>query len=427
MKFELGEDYALRLDAEDPLAGYKNRFYHLPGKIYMDGNSLGLLSRDAEESLLHILDEWKTLGIGGWSGGEMPWITYAERLGAMEAGIVGAEPDEVVVCGGTTINLHALVATFYKPEGKRKKILADELNFPSDLYALAAQIRLRGGDPDEDLILVESRDGLIIEEEDIIGAMSGEVALALLPSVYYRSGQLLDMAGLASEARKRDIPLGFDCSHSVGVVPHHFDDWGVDFAFWCNYKYLNGGPGATGSIYVNRRHFGMMPGLAGWFGNDRSTMFDMETKFDPAKDASAWQIGTTTMLSTAPLEGAIRMTNEAGIENIREKSLRITDYLMYLVDETLSDPPFNFSIGTPREPERRGGHVGVEHEDAWRVCEALKARGVIPDFRPPNVIRLAPVPLYISYRDVWKVTRHLKAVIDNGEHQRFSRERSVVT
>jgi kynureninase len=427
LKFELGEDYALRLDAEDPLAGYKNRFYHLPGKIYMDGNSLGLLSRDAEESLLHILEEWKTLGIGGWSGGEMPWITYAERLGAMEAGIVGAEPDEVVVCGGTTINLHTLVATFYKPEGKRKKILADELNFPSDLYALAAQIRLKGGDPDEDLILVESRDDLIIEEEDIIGAMSGEVALALLPSVYYRSGQLLDMARLASEARKRDILLGFDCSHSVGVIPHHFDDWGVDFAFWCNYKYMNGGPGATGSIYVNRRHFGMMPGLAGWFGNDRSTMFDMETKFDPAKDASAWQIGTTTMLSTAPLEGAIRMINEAGIENIREKSLRITDYLMYLVDETLSDPPYNFSIGTPREPERRGGHVGVEYEDAWRVCEALKARGVIPDFRPPNVIRLAPVPLYISYRDVWKVTRHLKAVIDNGEHRRFSRERSVVT
>jgi kynureninase len=427
MGFELGENFAVKLDEEDPLASYRDRFYHLPGKIYMDGNSLGLLSIDAEESLLHILDEWKTLGIGGWSGGEIPWITYAERLGAMEAGLIGAEPDEVVVCGGTTVNLHALVATFYRPDGERRKILADELNFPSDLYALAAQIRLRGGDPDEDLVLVKSRDRRLIEEDDVIDAMSDEVALILMPSVYYRSGQLLDLARLASEARKRDIPLGFDCSHSVGVVPHHFDDWGVDFAFWCNYKYMNGGPGATGSIYVNRRHFGTMPSLAGWFGNDRSTMFDMETKFDPAKDASAWQIGTTTMLSTAPLEGAIRMTNEAGIENIREKSLRITDYLMYVVDETLSDPPYNFSIGTPREPERRGGHVGVEHEDAWRVCEALKARGVIPDFRPPNVIRLAPVPLYISYRDVWKVTRHLKAVIDNGEHRRFSRESSVVT
>ncbi|GAF80221.1 unnamed protein product, partial [marine sediment metagenome] len=402
-------------------------FYHIPGKIYMDGNSLGLLSTDAEDALLKILDEWKTLGIGGWSGGENPWITYAERLGAMESGIVGAEPEEVVVCGGTTVNLHALVATFYQPEGKRKKILADELNFPSDIYALAAQIRLRGGDPDEDLILVKSRDGRIVEEEDIVDAMSDEVALVLLPSVYYRSGQLLDMGSLTSEARKRGIPIGFDCSHSVGVVPHRFDDWGVDFAFWCNYKYMNGGPGATGSIYVNRRHFGTMPGLTGWFGNDRSTMFDMDLRFDPAGDASAWQIGTTTMLSTAPLEGAIRMINEAGIGNIREKSLKITGYLMHLIDETLSDPPYSFSIGTPREPERRGGHVGVEHGDAWRVNEALKARGVIPDFRPPNVIRLAPIPLYVSYRDVWEVSRHLKAVIDKGEHEKFSKKRSVVT
>jgi kynureninase len=427
MEFEPGEDFALQLDADDPLAGYKDRFYPLPGKIYMDGNSLGILSTDAEVALLKILEEWKTLGIGGWSGGEIPWITYAEQLGAMEAGIVGAEPEEVVVCGGTTVNLHALVATFYRPEGKRKKILADELNFPSDIYALAAQIRLRGGDPDDDLILVESRDGRIVEEEDIVDEMSDEVALVLLPSVYYRSGQLLNMGRLTSEARRRGIPLGFDCSHSVGVIPHYFDDWDVDFAFWCNYKYMNGGPGATGSIYVNRRHFGRMPGLAGWFGNDKSTMFDMELKFDPAGNASAWQIGTTTMLSTAPLEGAIRIIIEAGIENIREKSLKITSYLMYLVDEILSDPPYDFSIGTPREPERRGGHVGIEHEDAWRVNEALKARGVIPDFRPPNVIRLAPIPLYVSYLDVWRVARHLKAVIDKREHERFSEERGVVT
>ena len=190
---------------------------------------------------------------------------------------------------------------------------------------------------------------------------------------------------------------------------------------------MNGGPGATGSIYVNRRYFGEVPGLAGWFGNDRSTMFDMDTMFDPAKTAAAWQIGTTTMLSTAPLEGAIRMINEAGIERIREKSLKITEYLMFLVDETLSDPPYFFSIGTPREPERRGGHVGVVHSDAWRVNEALKARRVIPDFRPPNIIRLAPVPLYVSYHEVWNVVQHLKAVIDNEEHAKFSIERSLVT
>jgi len=425
--FKLDEESALELDAEDPLAMYKGRFHHISGVIYMDGNSLGLMSRDSEETLRRVADEWRILGIGGWSRGKIPWMTYAERLGALEAGLVGAEPDEVVVCGGTTINLHTLAATFYHPEGDRRKVLADELNFPSDLYALAAQIRLRGGDPDEDLVLVKSRDGSLIEEGDIVDAMTDEIALVLLPSVYYKSGQLLDMGRLTAEAHERGTPIGFDCSHSVGVVPHYFDEWGVDFAFWCNYKYMNGGPGATGSIYVNKRHFGTMPGLAGWFGNDRATMFDMDTRFDPAKTAAAWQIGTTTMLSTAPLEGAIRMINEAGIGNIRKKSTKITAYLMYLVDEMLSEPPYSFSIGTPREPERRGGHVGVVHEDAWRVNEALKARGVVPDFRPPNIIRLAPVPLYVSYHDVWTVAQHLKAVIDNGEHERFSKERTMIT
>jgi len=427
MGFQLGEDYALRLDAEDPLATYRDRFYRLPGVTYMDGNSLGLMSRDAEETLLRVLEEWKTLGIRGWGEAEVPWIEYSERLGALQAPLVGAEPDEVVVTGGTTVNLHALVATFYRPEGRRKKILADELNFPSDLYALAAQIRLRGGDPDDDLILVRSRDGNIIEEDDVVEAMTGEVALVLLPSVYYRSGQLLDMERLTWEARHRGIPIGWDCSHSVGVVPHRFDEWGVDFAFWCNYKYLNGGPGSTASLYVNRKHFGETPGLAGWFGNDRRTMFEMRTDFDPAGTASAWQIGTTTILSTAPIEGSLRTIGEAGIGRIREKSEKITSYLMFLVEETLSGPPYDFGIATPRDPKRRGGHVGVTHEDAWRINQALIARGVVPDFRPPNIIRLAPIPLYVSYHDVWTVARHLREVVEKGEHEGFSRERGTVT
>ena len=427
MDFEPGEDCALRLDEADPLAGYKDRFYGLPGCIYMDGNSLGLMSFDAESTLLRVMDEWKKLGIKGWSGAEQPWITYAERLGELQAPIVGAHPDEVVVTGGTTVNLHALVATFYRPEAGRTKILADELNFPSDLYALSAQIRLRGGDPDDDLVLVKSRDGALIEEDDIVDAMGGDVALALLPSVYYRSGQLLDMERLTKEAHDRGILIGFDLSHSVGVVPHRLSDWGADFAFWCNYKYVNGGPGSTGSLYVNRRHFGATPGLAGWFGNDRSTMFDMRTEFDPARTAAAWQIGTTTMLSSAPIEGSLKMITEAGIGNIREKSLRITSYLMYLIDETLSDEPYSYGIATPRDPDRRGGHVGVTHDDAWRITQALIARGVIPDFRPPNIIRLAPIPLYVSYHDVWKVAEHLKAVIDGGEHRAFSDDRATVT
>ncbi len=427
MEFELGKDYALNLDLKDPLANFKDRFYHLPGFIYMDGNSLGLLSKDAEASLTDIVKEWKNLGIVGWTDGKIPWISYAETLGNLQARMVGAEPGEVVVTGGTTVNLHALVATFFKPEGKRSKILADELNFPSDLYALTSQIMLKGGEPFEDLALVKSRDGRTIEEDDVIELMTDEIALILLPSVYYRSGQLLDIGKLTREARIREIPIGFDCSHSVGVVPHHFDKWGVDFAFWCNYKYVNGGPGATGSIYVNRRHFGTSPGLAGWFGNKRSTMFDMALYFDPATDVTAWQIGTTTMLSTAPLLGAIELINSAGIDRIREKSTIITSYLIYLIDKILAESPYSFSIGTPRQPERRGGHIGVEHEDAWRITQALKARGIIPDFRPPNVIRLAPIPLYTSYYEVWKVVQHMKEIIDNEEHKVFSHDKSTVT
>lgn len=426
-EYGLDEDYALEMDAQDPLAVFKERFYPLGDAVYMDGNSLGMMSRDAEKTLMRVIGEWRTLGIKGWGGAKIPWITYAEELGNLQAPLVGAEKDECVITGGTTINLHTLVSTFYQPEGKRRKILADELNFPSDLYALSAEIRLKNGKPDEDLILVRSRDGMLIEEEDIIAAMSDEVQLVLLPSVYYKSGQLLDMERVTEEAHKRGIIIGFDCSHSVGVVPHHFSEWGNDFAFWCNYKYVNGGPGSTGSIYVNKKHWGKMPGMAGWFGNDRKTMFEMRTKFDPARTTTAWQIGTTTMLSTAPIEGSLMMMREAGIERIREKSLKITGYLMYLIDEALSNPPYNYGIATPRAPDRRGGHVGVYHKEGWRINQALIARRVIPDFRPPNIIRLAPVPLYIGYHDVWKVAQHLKAVIDNGEHLKFSDDKSTVT
>jgi kynureninase len=346
----------------------------------------------------------------------------------MQASIVGAGPGQVVVSNSTTVNLHNLVATFYNPKGSRRKIIADELNFPSDLYALYAQIKLRGGDIENDLILVRSRDGQLIEEEDIIEKMTGEVALALLPSVYYKSGQLVDMERLTKAAHRSNIIMGFDCSHSVGVVPHKFDQWDVDFAFWCNYKYMNGGPGSTASLYVNKKHFKQyQPGMAGWWGNDRSTMFRMETKFDPAKNATAWQIGTINMLSTAPIEGSLRMIKEAGIDRIREKSIKITGYLMYLIDEMLSKPPYSYSIATPRKPERRGGHVGVSHKDGWMINQALIARGVIPDFRPPTIIRLAPIPLYVSYHDVWKVANQLKEVIDNKEHLKYVDSKSTVT
>ena len=224
-------------DARDPLARFRSRFYVRPGTTYLDGNSLGLASRDAEAAVLAALDAWKANGIDGWLAAERPWFELGEQLGALQADLVGASPSEVVVTGSTTVNLHALVATFYRPSGKRSKILADALNFPSDIYALASQLRLRGLDPAEHLVLAPSRDGLTLDEDDVIERMTDDVALVLLPIVLYRSGQLLDVERLTRAARERGIPIGWDGSHSVGVVPHRLHEWGADFAVWCSYKY----------------------------------------------------------------------------------------------------------------------------------------------------------------------------------------------
>ncbi len=393
----------------------------------MDGNSLGLLSKDSEGSVLRVLNEWKALGVKGWLEAKRPWFYFAEELGSTCAAIVGAEPEEVVVSGTTTINIHQLVNTFYQPQGTRKKVLADELDFPSDVYALKSLLKLRGFDPNEDLVLAPSEDGRFLDENKIVELMDEEVALVFLPSVLYRSGQLLDINRLTSEAHKRGIPLGFDCCHSVGVVPHCFDKWDVDFALWCSYKYLNGGPGGTAFLYVNRRHFSRDSALAGWFGCFKERQFDMSLDFEHSKSAGGWQISSPAILSTAPIEGSLKITFQAGMERIREKSLKMTSYLIHMVDEILSKEPYSFSVGTPREDERRGGHVAIEHEEALRISKALRKRGVVPDFRPPNVVRIAPIPLYNTYHEVWKVVQNLKEIVETREYERFAKTRKAIS
>ncbi|MDQ0201429.1 kynureninase [Neobacillus ginsengisoli] len=417
-------DYAEQLDKKDRLNRFRDEFYTKPNSIYMDGNSLGLLSKRAERTLLESLNDWKEHGIDGWTKGKHPWFFLSEKLGEMMAPLVGASAEEVIVTGSTTVNLHQLVATFYKPEGKRTKILADELTFPSDIYALQSQLHIRGYDPDTYLIRVKSRDGRFLEEEDIIEAMTDEIALIILPTVLYRSGQILDMKRLTAEANKRGILIGFDGCHSIGAIPHSFSEWGIDFAYWCNYKHLNGGPGSVGGLYVNRKHFGTFPGLAGWFGSKKEKQFDMEHTLTPSETVGAFQIGTPHVLSLAPLLGALEIFEEAGIENIRAKSLKINQYLMDLVDHELSD--MGFSIGNPIEDKRRGGHISLEHKEAARICKALKENGVIPDFRAPNIIRLAPVALYTSYSEVWQVVQILKKIMGEKQYEKFENEREVV-
>ncbi len=428
VNYKTSREFAIELDKKDSLNVFRERFYLLPAKIYMDGNSLGLLSRDAEKSLLKLLDQWKKLGIDGWLQAENPWFYYAEKLGAQMASLIGAKPEEVIITSSTTVNLHSLVGTFYQPVGKRRKILADELNFPSDIYALSSQIKLKGFNPKENLVLVKSRNGRFLREEDIVEMMSEEIALILLPSVLYRSGQLLDMEYLSNEAIKRRIMIGFDCSHSAGAMPHYFNQWGIDFAFWCHYKYMNNGPGGVAGLYINEKHLKSQAALTGWWGYRKDKQFDMSLTFKKAKTAGGWQIGTPHLLSMAPLEGSLKIFQEAGINNVREKSLQLTGYMIGLLDRKgLTKKPYNYQIGSPVEEKRRGGHVAVEHPEAARINKALKDRGIIPDFRYPNIIRFAPVALYNTFEDVWQVVQALQDIIDNVEYKNYDEIRESVT
>ena len=428
LNFEKTLEFARKLDDTDPLRSFRDQFFLPVNKIYLDGNSLGLMPRKSETNIQRILNEWKSMGIGGWLNAQIPWFYFSEQMGERIAPIVGAKPSEVVMTGTTTVNLHSLVSTFYQPKGQKTKILADELNFPNDLYALGGQIQMRGLNLQKNLLLIPSENGKTLDEQKIIQMMTPEIALIVLPSVLYRSGQLLNIPLLTKEAHDRNIIIGFDCCHSVGAVPHKFDEWGVDFAFWCSYKYLNSGPGAPGFLYINERHFYMKSGLIGWFGYIKEKQFDMALQFEQAHNAGGWQISSPGIIASGGVEGALDITLGAGIDQIRKKSIHITEYLIYLVGEILSNEPYYFSIGTPLDPDRRSGHIALEREeDAYRISKALLHHGFIPDFRPPNVIRIAPIALYNTYEEVWRLVQVLKEIIDTKEYLQFSEERSIIS
>jgi len=416
-------DDAIRLDEVDPLREFRDRFHVRPGTIYLDGNSLGLPCLDAEAAIIEAVTAWRDRGIDGWTQGDRPWFWLGERLGEMQAELVGAFADEVVVTGGTTTNLHALVATFYRPDGVRTRVVTDATTFPSDRYALASQVAMRGLDPGVHLVAVGDHDRGVHEDE-LIASLGPDVALAWFNAVDYLSGRLLDMERVVRTCAERGIPVGLDLAHSAGAVPHRLHEWGVDCATWCTYKYLNGGPGAVGALYVHRRHHGTMPGLAGWWGHDKSRQFDMSPEFSPAGSAGAWQIGTPSVLGAAALHGSLAVANEAGIDRVRTKSLALTALLLDLVEVRLAAS--GFASPTPRDPARRGGHVAVTHAQAAGMVKALKSRGVVPDFRPPNVIRLAPVALYTRFVEVWDAVEVLMDIVRSGAHHAFQNDREVV-
>jgi len=423
---DLGREAARERDAADPLAGFRERF-DVPDEHYMDGNSLGPISEDAEATLDRAVEEWRELGIRGWTDADEDWFHYGERLGDELAPLVGAREGEVVVADSTTMNIHKLVGSFLDARGDRPPgVLVNDLDFPTDHYAIAAQLRQRDLSPDEHLHRVESDDGRTITADAVAEALDAhDVGILFMPSVLYRSGQLLDVERITELAHEHGAFAGFDLAHSVGVVPHELHETGVDFAVWCSYKYLNAGPGAIAGLYVDEAHHDVAPSLPGWWGNDKSTQFDMNLEFDPAADAGRFQVGTVPVLSAAPLAGALDVVHDAGIERIREKSVALTDYLIELVDDRIAE--YGASVGTPRDPERRGGHVAIEHPEAYRVSEALRDAGVVVDFREPNVVRVCPAPLYTSFEDVHDVVDVLEAILAEERYADYEPQADGVT
>ncbi len=417
---------AAAFDRADPLARFRTEFYVQPGEIYLDGNSLGLLCRSAEAAAVRALAEWRALGINGWTDAAPAWVELPEKIAGQLAPLIGAAPETICLTSSTTGNLHQLLATLFAPTTARGVIVGDELNFSSDAHAIQSHLRLRGLDPATHYREVKSRDGRTLHEDDIVAAFAPDVALAVLPAVLFTSGQLLDVARLTRAAHERGVTIVWDCSHSVGAMPHAFESDDVDAAFWCSYKYLNAGPGAVGGLFLNRRHFARAPGLAGWWGVKLSRRFAMAHEHEPAAGAAACHVGTPHVLSLAPLGGALELyTAAGGVAPLRAKSLALTRLLMEAIDVELAG--HGFTVVNPRDDDARGGHVALAHAEAWRICQALKAARVVPDFRQPDVVRLAPTALYNSFHDCVEAVARLKTIMTTRAYENFAARTGGVT
>lgn len=397
------------LDQLDPLAAYRDQFYLPPGKFYFDGNSLGLLCRSAEQAVLETLQDWKTLAIEGWTAGPADWFHLTERIAAQLGRIVQAPAETITLTGSTTLHLHQVLATLYRRNDSRPAILIDSSAFPTDRYAVASFLRNQGLDPADHLREVATDDAGLLQENDIQAGFTQGVQLAILPSVVFTTGQLLDLAKVTASAAEHDVRLCWDCSHSVGAVPLNLSELQPDAAIWCTYKYLNGGPGSVAALYLHPRWHELPPGLAGWFGADKSRQFRMEPELVPAAGAGRLQLGTPHVLSLAALRGALEVIEAAGVDRLREKSLRLTGYLRDLFRERLAEA--GFVCATPEADERRGGHLSIRHPQARSLSLALRARGFVPDFREPDLLRIAPSPLYSRFADCDHLVDAMKQIL----------------
>ncbi len=417
---ETGEDYARARDAADELAPLRERFWLPRGRgadppLYLCGHSLGLQPKSARQAVADELEQWRTLAVDGHFAGDRPWISSHERLRAPLAALVGAAPDEVVAMNTLTVNLHLMLVSFYRPDRTRYRIVIEKHAFPSDRYAVASQLRFHGHDPADALVELEDEPGSARLSPATLGDYlnrHGEtVALVLLPGLQYVSGEWQDVAELTRVAHRHGCRIGFDLAHGAGNLPLALNDWDCDFALWCGYKYLNGGPGTVAGCFVNRRHFGSCPRLEGWWGNDPGTRFRMAHDFQPAPGADAWQLSNPPILALAPLEASLAIFAEVGIQRLRAKSIALTGYLAFLLERLRPE----VTLLTPGAPERRGCQLSLRvaggAERGRAVFEALLTADAIGDWRAPDVIRAAPVPLYNRFLDVYRFVERLRAIL----------------
>jgi kynureninase len=410
MNFKATASFAEAKDAADELKHFKSSF-HFPKSgdkdaIYFCGNSLGLQPKNVEAAIMQELSDWKNLGIGGFLNAKNPWMYYQEYFKPSLAKIVGARPEEVTVMNSLTVNLHLLMLTFYKPTEQRYKIIMEAGAFPSDQYAVETQAKLYGFDPAKAIIEISPRQGeRTLRTEDILATIeqhSNELAMVMLGGINYYTGQLFDMKTITAATHKANAIAAFDLAHAVGNAPLALHDWDADFAVWCSYKYLNGGPGAVGGIYVHKRFANdpETPRLAGWWGNDEDGRFKMEKGFKAKSNASGWNISTAQVLNMVSLKASLELFEEAGFENIRTKSVDLTAYLEFLLHQLHN---LNFEIITPTDPAARGAQLSLYFKERGKeIHEKMIESGIIVDYREPGVIRVAPAPLYCSYTDVYK-------------------------
>jgi kynureninase len=408
---------AEKMDAADPLRSFRECF-HFPEPrdgiepIYFTGNSLGLMPEKAREYVDEELEDWARLAVEGHLNARHPWLPYHEFLTEPMARIVGAKPVETVVMNSLTVNLHLLMVSFYKPQGERRKIVIEKGAFPSDQYAVESQIRCHGADPGDCLVELAPRHGeTTLRTADIVETIEREgdsIALVMLGGVNYYTGQAFDMKAITAAGHKAGAIVAFDLAHAAGNIELKMHDWDVDFAVWCSYKYLNGGPGAVGGAFVHERHarsFDLCR-LAGWWGHDKETRFLMGPEFRPLEGAEGWQVSNPPILQMAALRASLEIFDEAGMPALAEKSHKLTGYLESLID-AIGDE--RIAIITPRDPAQRGCQLSIRVKNADRsLHEGLVARGVYADWREPDVIRVAPVPLYNSFSDAQRFAEILR-------------------